>query len=127
MLEACSRLAGAYQNTRVIAYTTGDVSGSWRVPPTWDVPIGRLIGPEGCVLSDWATHPLLLFAYSPPFKGTVFRRLVEEHLLSDPSRAHAIPFHFRNQYRHWAPEWESCLPDEVRRTLPAADYQPGRD
>ena len=123
MSDACRQLARAYPNTRVLGYATGETSGTWTVPPAWEVRRARLMGPAGGVVADWNTHPLSVFTYSPPFTGKLSRRALEAHLLSDPSRPNAIPFHFRNQYRHWSPEWGFCLPDSVRRDLPDGDYE----
>lgn len=123
MSEAYTRLARTYPNTRVFGYPSGDTSGTWTVPPAWEVRHGRLIGPDGGVVADWAQHPLYLFAYSPSFWGTVSRAELEQHLMSDPARPNAIPFHFRNQYRHWAPEGGFCIPDAVRERLSDGEYQ----
>ena len=108
--------------SRVLRYRTGDVSGSWTVPASWEVRAARLTGPGG-VIADWAENPLSLYAFSPPFTGTVSRAELDKHLLSDPARPDAIPFHFRNQYRHWALEWGFCVRDSVRRALPDGDYR----
>lgn len=123
MSEAYARLARAYPNTRIIGYESGSTSGTWTTPPAWIVRRGRLIGPDGSVVADWAEHPLHLFTYSPPFTGTVSKAELDAHLLSDPSRPDAIPFHFRNQYRHWAPEWGFCLSENRRCALPDGNYR----
>lgn len=123
MSAAYRCLADTYPNARVFGYSSGDTSGTWQVAPAWEVRRARLIGPDDAVIADWADQPLHLFAYSPPFCGTVSRAELDDHLMSDPARPHAIPFHFRNQYRHWAPQWGFCLPDIVRQRLPDGPYR----
>jgi len=74
------------------------------------------------VIADYNDHPLRLFTYSPPFSGEITRAELEKHLLSNPSRPDAIPFHFRNQYRHWAAEWGFCLTQNERDALSDGSY-----
>ena len=123
MAKAYARLAEAYPNTRLFGYESGARSGTWVVPQAWEVGRARLVGPDGTIIADRKDHPLHVFAYSPPFTGTVSRAELERHLLSDPTRPHAIPFHFRNQYRHWAPEWGFCLPHRVHEALSDGQYR----
>lgn len=123
MSETCARLAAAYAGSRVLGYPSGDVCGSWKVAPAWEVRAARLTTPDGRIVADWNENPLYLFAYSPSFTGEVSRADLEPHLLSDPARPNAIPFHFRNQYRYWAADWGFCLPDSVRRALPQGTYR----
>jgi len=42
---------------------------------------------------------------------------LQEHLFSDPNRPESICFHFRNQYRHWVPEWGFSIPHNVRMAM----------
>jgi aminopeptidase-like protein len=121
--EAYAVLADAYPDTHTLGYPTGERCGSWTVGPAWSVRSARLVGPGGEVIADAADHPLHVYAYSPPFRGRLDRSALERHLMSDPARPDAIPFHFRNQYRYWAPEWGFCLPHRVRATLPEGHYE----
>ena len=90
MSEACVRLAAAYDGSRVFGYSTGDTSGSWTVPDAWEVQSGRLFGPDGEVLADWADHPLALFAFSPPFRGEVTRAQLESHQTAQRSESNFL-------------------------------------
>jgi aminopeptidase-like protein len=123
-MSACyGELADMYPGTRLLGVASGERSGSWTAPPAWEVDHARLIAPDGSVVVDWHTQPLSLFTYSPPFRGIVDRGALDAHLFSIPGRPDRTPFHFRNQYRHWAPVWGFCLPHKVREALPEGDYR----
>jgi aminopeptidase-like protein len=121
--QAYAVLARTYPNTRLIGYPSGERCGSWTAAPAWSLRAGRLTGPDGRVVADAADHPLHVYAYSPSFRGRLSRSALDAHLMSDPARPEAIPFHFRNQYRHWAPEWGFCLPHRTRASLPDGEYE----
>jgi len=116
------KLAETYRNTSIIGFKSGERSGTWIAPKAWEVDSARLVGPGDQIIADWETSRLHLYAYSPPFKGVVSRSELEQHLFSIPSQPERIPFHFRNQYRHWVPEWGFCIPDKVRKSLPEGEY-----
>ena len=116
-------LAEHYPNTLLFGYPSGESQNHWIVPPQWQVEAGRLTGPDGTVIADYAEHPLHLWTYAPNFKGTVSLEQLAEHLLSDPERPEAISYHFRNQYRHWEPQWGFSIAHQVRQSLPDGDYE----
>lgn len=124
-MSACYReLAEIYPNVRLLGVPSGDRSGGgWVAPPVWEVESARLMAPDGAVIADWQQQPLSLFTYSPPFIGTVDRKTLDAHLFSIPDLPDRTPFHFRNQYRHWAPTWGFCLPHRTRERLPQGDYR----
>lgn len=122
MTAAYDGLRCHYPGVELIAYRTGDRVGTWTVPAGWVVHHGRLTDPQGRVIADHAVHPLHLFAYSPSFSGPVPLEELQAHLMSDPSRPDAIPFHFRNQYRPWAAEWGFCLAHRDRERLVEGTY-----
>lgn len=119
---AYRQLATIYDNTQVFGFASGTKSGTWTAPPAWHVDHARLSGPGGQVIADWADHPLHLYTFSPPFSGTVSRQELEDHLFSVPAKPQRIPFHFRNQYRHWDAQWGFCISQQVRDALPDGDY-----
>lgn len=122
MDAAYERLISFYPKAKLDSYRPGTYSGHWAVPPGWVVKKAKLFSPAGEVIADYANHPLRLFTYSPPFSGKVTLAELQHHLMSDPERPNAIPFHFRNQYRHWEPEWGFCLTQEERDGLVDGDY-----
>jgi len=123
MSSAYRDLLAFYDNCELLSFESGTRSGSWIAPEAWSVDTGRLTGPDGSVLADWNVHPLHLYTFSPSFEGTLTRDELDSHLFSVPEHPDRIPFHFRNQYRHWAPEWGFCLPHNVRENLPPGQYK----
>lgn len=121
--EAYKCLQGFYPGIGLFGFPSGDVCGTWTAPKGWVVKKGQLIGPSGEIIADYFDHPLHLFTYSPSFTGRVTRDELENHLLSDPNRPNAVPFHFRNQYCSFEAEWGFCLPHNRRVALPEGEYQ----
>jgi aminopeptidase-like protein len=121
--RAYRELAAVYPDCEILGVRSGERSGSWVAPPAWEVKGARLLSPTGDVVADWAEKPLSLFTYSPPVSATVSRAELEEHLFSNPAQPERTLFHFRNQYRHWAPEWGFSLPHRVRTALPEGSYR----
>lgn len=119
---AYEKLVTYYPEAKLVSYPSGASCGHWLAPPGWLVKKAKLWSPEGQVIADYADHPLRLFTYSPPFSGKVTLSDLQPHLISDPQRPTAIPFHFRNQYRYWAPEWGFCLTQEERDALVDGEY-----
>lgn len=122
MSSAFRKLSATYPNTEVFGFASGERCGTWTAPPAWLVDHATLTGPDGKVVADWSKHSLHLFTFSPPFSGLVTRQELDAHLLSIPEKPDRIPFHFRNQYRHWEAEWGFCLSEKVRDTLPEGKY-----
>lgn len=122
MSAAYRDLAAIYDHTDIFGYPSGQRAGSWTAPAAWHVERARLSAPDGSIVADWSDHPLHLYTFSPAFTGTVSRQELDAHLFSIPERPDRIPFHFRNQYRHWAPEWGFCVSQTVRDSLPDGAY-----
>lgn len=120
---ALAVLDEAYGGIECLRVAPGDSSQQWQVPPGWEVESARLYDPDGNIIADYSWHPLYLFTYSPPFEGEVELAELESHLLSDPGRPDVIPFHFSNQYRHWAAVWGFCLPHRIREQLSDGHYR----
>lgn len=112
-----------YPDAEMISFKPGERAGYWAVPPGWVVRSATLHGPDGDLIADYGRNPMELFTYSPPIDATFDLGQLQEHLFSNPDRPDAIPFHFRNQYRHWAPEWGFCLADQVRQSLKEGQYR----
>lgn len=123
MSEAYDRLQHYYAGMERFSHPSGSRAGSWEAPPAWTVKHARLTAPDGTIVYDWADGPAIgLYTYSPSFKGTVTRSELDLHLMSDAGRPDATLFHFRNQYRFWAPEWGFCVPHSLREALPDGSY-----
>ena len=120
---AYNQLVEFYPDSELIEFRSGDRVGSWEVPPGWEVKVGRLIDPEGNIVCEFERNPLCLFSYSPPFEGSVSLEALMPHIFFDRDRPTVTPFHFRNQYRFWDPEWGFCLPYAVVKTLKQGLYR----
>ena len=119
---ALAELGATYSNFEQVSVAAEDTCQGWQVPPGWEVDSARLYDPSGRIIADCDWHPLHVFIYSPPFSGDIDLDELQGHLMSDPDRPDSVPFHFRNQYRHWDPIWGFCLPHNVRANLPDGKY-----
>lgn len=98
---------------------SGEPALDWTVPKEWNVREAWIEGPDGKRVVDVADHTLHLLGYSVPFRGTVRRAELDEHLYSLPERPDLIPY--RTSY--YAERWGFCLADSVRRELADGDYR----
>ena len=125
MRKAYSKVASFYEGATLLEYPAGakcGAMGSWTVPQSWKVNHAMLKGPSGETVCSYDETPLRLFAYSPAFKGSVSLEELNGHLMSNPLRPNAIPFHFRNQYRPWERDWGFCLTENEKQNLVEGDY-----
>lgn len=102
-----------------IEVPTGTRVFDWTVPQEWVVRSATLRGPDGRTIVNVREHTLHLVGYSVPFDGVLSREELDEHLYSLPERPDAIPY----VTSYYAPRWGFCLPDRVRRSLPAGSYR----
>lgn len=114
---AYQKLVAHYPGSTLLKYGAKDNVNSWRRPPSWVCKSGELVDDNGNVIASRDLHKLSVYTYSPPIDEVISYQELEGHLLSDPNRPDAICFHFRNQYRHWAPEWGFSIPHKVREQL----------
>ena len=98
---------------------SGTACFDWTVPPEWICRQAYVTAPDGRRMLDVTEHNLHLVNYSAPFRGTVTRTQLEEHLHSLPNQADAIPY----VTSYYAPRWGFCLTQRQRDHLPEGDYQ----
>lgn len=122
MEKAYSFLTDYYQGARLIKYPCKQEIYNWILPPYWECKKAVLKDSYGKVIADKSRGNLEVFSYSPSFKGEIELNELQDHLLSDPNRPDSTIFHFRNQYRHWAPEWGFSIPHHLRETLKNDTY-----
>ena len=91
----------------------------WTVPQEWTFKEAYIVGPDGRRVVDTANHNLHVVNYSIPFRGTLSRGELDEHLHSLPDKPDAIPY----VTSYYAPRWGFCLSQSQRDTLPEGDYQ----
>lgn len=124
-LAALQRTQQHYSGSTLLTYPVGScygAIGSWEVPPGWRITKGQLQDSKGNIIADITESPLRVFSYSPSFNGIVTKETLNQHILTDPEQPDAIPFHFRNQYRHWSPEWGFCLTQHEFDSLSEEQY-----
>ncbi len=89
----------------------------WVAPPEWRIRAGRLTGPDGSVIVDFAHSPLHVIGYSEAVDAVFDLDDLLPHLHSLPERPEAIPY--RTSY--YERTWGFCLPHRQLMSL-----QPGR-
>lgn len=98
---------------------TGTTVFDWQIPKEWVVRQAHLTDPGGRRILDVWGNNLHLLNYSIPFRGTVTRAELEEHLYSLPELPEAIPY----VTSYYAPRWGFCLSQRQRESLPDGDYE----
>ncbi|HVC96242.1 MAG TPA: DUF4910 domain-containing protein [Pirellulales bacterium] len=98
---------------------TGTACFDWTVPTEWICRQAYIVAPDGRRMLDVAEYNLHLVNYSVPFRGTLRRAKLDEHLHSLPDQPDAIPY----VTSYYAPRWGFCLTQRQRDRLPEGDYQ----
>jgi aminopeptidase-like protein len=84
---------------------TGTKLGTWKVPEEWVAREGW-VKFRGEKIIDFATEPLSLVVYSLPFKGTVTKEELLNHLNWSDTQPEATPYVFKFYER----DWGFCVP-----------------
>ena len=121
MERAYRKLVEYYRGARLLSFDTRNEINHWKLPPSWSCEVAELRDAQGNLIASRKRNNLEVFSYSPPVDKWVSHDELQDHLLSDPSRPDSIIFHFRNQYRHWAPQWGFSIPHRVRLGLSRED------
>jgi aminopeptidase-like protein len=91
----------------------------WIVPPEWVVREAYVNAPTGERILDVRENNLHLLNYSTPFRGTLTRAELDEHLHSLPEMPHAIPY----VTSYYEPRWGFCLSEHQREALSEGEYE----
>jgi aminopeptidase-like protein len=91
----------------------------WTVPPEWVVREAYVLTPTGERILDVQENNLHLLNYSTPFRGTLTRAQLDEHLHSLPDQPQAIPY----ITSYYEPRWGFCISQHQRDDLPEGDYE----
>jgi len=113
------RILGEFLPLETLEIPSGTQAFDWTVPPEWVVREAYVVTPDGRRILDVREHTLHLVNYSVPFRGELDLEELLPHLYSLPERPDAIPY-VTSYYR---PRWGFCLPDRMRRSLPAGTYR----
>jgi aminopeptidase-like protein len=98
---------------------TGTTVFDWEIPKEWLVHEAYVIDPAGKRILDIQENNLHLLNYAIPFRGTISRKELDEHLYSLPDKPTAIPY----VTSYYQPRWGFCLAQQQRDSLPEGDYQ----
>lgn len=90
----------------------------WVVPKEWIVREAYVIAPDGQRILDVDDNNLRLVNYSVPFRGTLSRTTLDNHLHSRPDLRDAIPY----VTSYYEPRWGFCLSANERAAMPDGDY-----
>ncbi|MFH0883262.1 MAG: DUF4910 domain-containing protein [bacterium] len=102
-----------------LRFATGTEVLDWTIPREWIVREAYVIDPQGRRRWDVKENNLHLVGYSAPFRGTVSREQLEEHLHSIPEQPEAIPY-ITSYYQE---RWGFCLTHAERMQLSEGEYQ----
>jgi aminopeptidase-like protein len=91
----------------------------WTIPKEWKVNEAYIIDPNGKRILDVKENNLHLVNYSVPFRDTLSKNELREHLYSLPDKPTAIPY----VTSYYSPRWGFCLSQQERDALPDGDYQ----
>jgi aminopeptidase-like protein len=91
----------------------------WTVPPEWVVREAYVLTPTGERILDVRESTLHLLGYSAPFRGTLTRAQLDEHLYSLPDLPQAVPY----LTSYYEPRWGFCISQHQREELPEGDYE----
>jgi aminopeptidase-like protein len=114
MAHAYEMLVNHYPNARILNFPILKTVNHWRLPPRWTCYMAELRSEDGELIATNKKNKLEVFSFSPSVDKWLTYDELQPHLLSDPKRPDACLFHFRNQYRHWAPSWGFSIPHNRR-------------
>jgi aminopeptidase-like protein len=101
-----------------IEVPSGTRAFDWTVPPEWVVREAYVLTPSSERILDVHENNLHLLNYSAPFRGTLTRAQLDEHLHSLPEQPEAIPYVTSYYERRWG----FCISQRQRDSLPEGRY-----
>lgn len=107
---------------RDFIFKSGEEFNGWVIPKKWTVKKAEIkLGSK--IIYDGLAHPLGVISNSSTFKGKISKKELLKHLFFSNERPHAIPYHFRLQYRPWDKDWGFCVPKTFADSLKNAEYE----
>ncbi len=102
---------------KIHSMKSNSTAWTWIIPQKWSVKKAA-IHFDGKSICDWSDHPLYLSSYSIPFSGRISKTELLKHIITDPDRPNAIPYH----YHYYNPDWSFCLPFNLVKDLNDGNY-----
>lgn len=109
-------------SAKVIRAKSGSEVLTWVIPEYHHVKKGVLKRLNGEVIADFHKNPLYLWTHSVNFSGTVSKKELINHILTDEKRPNIIPYHYKQGFSIKAENWGFCLPYKVYSTLSDEEY-----
>ena len=98
---------------------SGSAIYDWRVPPEWSIESGRLFGPEGNIVVDFADSNLHVLNYSEKVDQDLTLDELQSRLHSLPDKPDAIPY----VTSYYKKTWGFCLSQSLRDKLKPGKYR----
>lgn len=109
-------------SAKIIRAKSGSEVLTWVIPEYHHVKKGLLKRLNGEVVADFHKNPLYLWTHSVNFSGTVSKKELINHILTDEKRPDIIPYHYKQGFSIKAENWGFCLPYKVYTTLNDEEY-----
>ncbi len=99
-----------YKGARLIKFKSPKEINKWKMIPYWECKKAELRDSNNKVIVSKKKNNLSIYSFSPSVNKTISYTELKKHITFDKKRPNATIFHFRNQYRHWKPEWGFSIP-----------------
>ena len=108
--KAFKILSNFYKGSRLIKFKNPNEINKWKMIPFWQCEKAELRDFKNNLIASKKNNNLSVYSFSPSVNKTVSFKELSKHITTDKKRPNATVFHFRNQYRHWKPEWGFSIP-----------------
>ena len=99
-----------YKGSRLINFKIPNQVNHWKMIPYWECKKAELRNSKNKIIVSKKDNNLSVFSFSPKVHKTISYNELINHTATDKKRPNSTIFHFRNQYRHWKPEWGFSIP-----------------
>lgn len=110
--EDTDKLVSAVQkelNCNILEVPSGKECLTWIIPKHWKVNEAYLARTNGEKVIEFSNNPLHLWTHSIPFKGTITKQELDNHLYYSKEQPDWIPYHYKNGYNYFSENWGFSL------------------